>query len=106
MFAIAGLFVSLVAAPAAAQTAPDIMLKHRQVHHVRDEEERHTLRLVSTSGATKDRTVVRYTLSGKDHLDKILIRFLAPREVEKTGLLTWEGKDGNDDQWLYLPATR
>jgi hypothetical protein len=35
-----------------------------------------------------------------------LQRFLAPRDVENIALLTWEAKDGNDDQWLYLPATR
>lgn len=39
-------------------------------------------------------------------LEKILVRFAAPRDVEGTGLLTWEARDGNDDQWLYLPATR
>jgi hypothetical protein len=50
--------------------------------------------------------VVRYTLFGRDGLDKVLIRFLAPRDVEDTGLLTWEAPGGDDDQWLYLPASR
>jgi hypothetical protein len=61
---------------------------------------------VSKGGAVKERRIVRYTLNGRDDLDKILVRFLAPRDVEGTALLTWEAKDGNDDQWLYLPATK
>jgi len=99
--------VVLTWAPAASpQSGQDIMQNHRQAHRTKDEEERLLLRLVSKSGATKDRRVVRWTLSGPDDLYKILIRFLAPRDVENSALLTWEGKDGSDDQWLYLPATK
>jgi hypothetical protein len=58
------------------------------------------VKLVSKDGIVKERKVVRYTLNGPDDLDKILVRFLAPRDVENTTLLTWEAKDGNDDQWL------
>lgn len=94
------------AAAATAQSAGEIMQKHRQLHRVRDEEERMVLRLISKTGATKERTIVRYSLSGSDGLDKMLVRFVAPRDVENTGLLTWEARDGQDDQWLYLPATR
>jgi hypothetical protein len=64
------------------------------------------VKLVSKDGIVKERKVVRYTLNGPDDLDKILVRFLAPRDVENTTLLTWEAKDGNDDQWLYLLATK
>ena len=95
-----------LAADVAAQTAPEIMQRYRQVHRVKDEEEQLLLKLVARGGAVKERRVVRWTLNGADDLDKILIRFLAPRDVENTGLLTWEAKDGNDDQWLYLPATK
>ena len=92
--------------PAQAQTGLEIMQKHRQLHRVRDEQEHQVVKLVSKGGALKERKIVRYTLNGRDDLDKILVRFLAPRDVEGTALLTWEAKDGNDDQWLYLPATR
>jgi hypothetical protein len=102
---VLGLWLA-VAHPATAQTGPEIMQKHRQVHRLKDEEERLVLRLVSKSGAVKERRVVRWTMSGAGDLNKILIRFLAPRDVENTALLTWEAKDGNDDQWLYLPATK
>jgi hypothetical protein len=98
--------VAVLPTAVAAQSGPEIMKKHRQVHRVKDEEEQLLLRLVSKSGAVKERRVTRFTMNGADDLNKILIRFLAPRDVENTALLTWEAKDGNDDQWLYLPATR
>jgi len=91
---------------AAAQSGLDIMKKQRDLHKTRDEEETQGMTLVSKSGDTKQRKIVRYTLTGSGDLSKILIRFLAPRDVENSGLLTWEAKDGNDDQWLYLPATK
>jgi hypothetical protein len=103
----AGLALAMLApAPAAAQSGAEIMQKHRQVHRLKDEEERLLLRLVSKSGGVKERRVARYTMNGAGDLDKILIRFVAPRDVENTALLTWEARDGNDDQWLYLPATK
>src|SRR6185295_9872809 len=80
--------------------------KERALHRVSDEEERQVLKLVSKTGAVKERRLVRWTLAGAGELDKILVRFLAPRDVENTALLTWEAKDGNDDQWLYLPAVK
>jgi hypothetical protein len=108
VIAIALLVVLALAAPAPAAdpTAAEIMKQQRETHRVRDEEERQALKLVSKAGATKERKLVRYLLSGAGNLDKILVRFTAPRDVENTGLLTWEGKDGNDDQWLYLPTVK
>jgi outer membrane lipoprotein-sorting protein len=99
---------ALGAAPgaASAQSALDIMKKEREAQRARDEEERQTMKLVDKQGANKQRRVVRWTLQGPNHLMKNMIRFLAPRDVENTGLLTWEARDGNDDQWLYLPATK
>jgi outer membrane lipoprotein-sorting protein len=93
-------------APAADPAALDLMKKQREVQRVKDEEERQKLKLTNKAGASKERKMVRYLLSGAGDLDKILVRFLTPRDVENTGLLTWEGKDGNDDQWLYLPAVK
>jgi len=102
---MAGLLV-LTPVAADAQSGLELMQKQRALHRVRDEEERQRLRLVSKSGAVKERVFVRWLLSGPNDLEKILVRFASPRDVEGTGLLTWEARDGNDDQWLYLPATR
>jgi len=98
----------LTAAPrvTSAQSALDVMKKEREVQRAKDEEETQSMKLVSKQGSTKQRRVTRWSLQGPDYHFKSMIRFLAPRDVENTGLLTWEGKDGKDDQWLYLPATR
>jgi outer membrane lipoprotein-sorting protein len=38
--------------------------------------------------------------------DKILIIFDTPLDVKGTALLTFSHKQGDDDQWLYLPAVK
>ena len=60
---------------AGAQSGLEVMTTHRQLHRVRHEQERQLVKLVSKSGAVKERRVVRYTLNGPDDLDKILVRF-------------------------------
>jgi fatty acid desaturase/outer membrane lipoprotein-sorting protein len=104
--AVAVVAVVLASGTAWAESAVEIMQKQRAMHRVKDEEETLVMRLVSKTGAVKERRLVRYTLTGPDTLSKILIRFLAPRSLENTGLLTWEAPNGDDDQWLYLPATK
>ena len=91
---------------AVAQTAAEIMQTHRTRQATRDEEEHLLMRLVDKGGDVKQRKLVRYLLRGKDQLNKVLIRFSAPRDVEGTGMLTFEGPDGRDEQWLYLPTAR
>ena len=100
------ILLGALAGPGWAQSGAEIMQKERALHKVKDEEERQVLKLVSKAGATKERRIVRWILAGPGDLDKVLVRFLAPRDVENTALLTWEAKDGNDDQWLYLPAVK
>ena len=56
------------------------------------------------AGDRKERWLSNFTLTGADGLSKTLLRFLAPRDIENTGLLTWERAGGDDDQWLYLPS--
>ncbi len=40
---------------------------------------------------------------GQEH---VLIRFTAPADVRGVGLLTIEQEDGEDQQWLYMPALK
>lgn len=99
-----GLTVTAVGAD--SPSGLDIMKKQRDLQRVKDEEETQLMTLVNKNGESKQRKVVRLTVTNAEDLSKILIRFLSPRDVENSGLLTWEAKDGNDDQWLYLPATK
>ncbi|MBI4411048.1 MAG: outer membrane lipoprotein-sorting protein [Deltaproteobacteria bacterium] len=36
--------------------------------------------------------------------DKSLIKFIKPVDIQRTGLLSYQNKNRNDDQWLFLPA--
>ena len=94
----------LFASSAGAQTATDIMKKQQELLKTQDEYETQNMVLVNPQGQKRERKVSRFTKTDKSGLNKILIRFLSPRDVENTGLLTWERKGGDDDQWLYLPA--
>jgi len=38
--------------------------------------------------------------------DKSIVIFDRPRDVKGTALLNYSHKDGNDDQWLFLPALK
>jgi hypothetical protein len=87
-----------------AQSGLEIMQKQRTLHRARDEQEIVVMRLVSKAGDTKERRMASYLLTDANDRSKTLIRFLSPRDIEDTGLLTWEGTQGDDDQWLYLPA--
>jgi hypothetical protein len=104
--ALAAGLLAAVPGGASAQSALDVMKKEREVQRAKDEEETQTMKLADKQGATKQRRISRWSRQGPNYLFKSMIRFLAPRDVENTGLLTWEAKDGNDDQWLYLPATK
>ena len=44
------------------------------------------------------------TLEVVDDGDKSLIVFDWPRDIARTGVLTVAHKEGDDDQWLFLPA--
>ena len=46
------------------------------------------------------------SLEVEDDGDKSLIIFDHPKDVRGTALLTFSHKDGDDDQWLYLPALK
>src|SRR3989304_8372166 len=61
--------------------------------------------LVNAQGQKKERKIERYTKTDASDLNKILIRFTSPRDVENTALLTWEKKGGDDDQWIYQTGT-
>ena len=46
------------------------------------------------------------TLEVADDGDKSLTIFDNPRDVKGTAFLTFSHKQGDDDQWLYLPALK
>jgi outer membrane lipoprotein-sorting protein len=106
ILALAGLALAGVPAAAQAPSAQAIMQKQRELHRAKDEEETLAVKVVDRRGAVKERRLVRYTVTAPDGYSKILVRFTAPRDIANTGLLIWEARDGDDDQWLYLPGVK
>jgi outer membrane lipoprotein-sorting protein len=57
-------------------------------------------------GNEKTRELRAQVLEGAEDGDKNLVVFDSPADVKGTALLTYAHKQGDDDQWLYLPALK
>lgn len=62
-----------------------------------------TLTLVSKRGTERQRDIEIRSLE-KGKLGKTLVRFHSPADIAGTGFLVIEQAEGDDDQYLYLPA--
>jgi len=61
--------------------------------------------LVNDKGQTRERkslNVIKLQPNGVD--SKFLVKFNYPEDIKGTGFLQIEHIDGDDDQWIYLPA--
>lgn len=99
------LWIAATATGAPPPDAKEIMVKQRALLSVTDETETLAMTIHAKNGDQKKRSVRRITRTA-DGLSRTLVRFLAPRDVERTGVLTWENANGVDDQWMYLPAMK
>ena len=57
-------------------------------------------------GEESKREIRSRALEVENDGDKTLIIFDTPRDVKGTAFLSFTHKEGNDDQWLYLPALK
>jgi len=62
--------------------------------------------LKNAQGQSAKRQMRMSFLEGKGDGDKSLIVFDWPKDIDGTALLTWSHKNGDDDQWLFLPALK
>lgn len=62
--------------------------------------------LRNRQGQESKRNMKLKTLEQKNDGDKSMVVFERPLDVKGTALLTYSHKDGQDDQWLYLPALK
>lgn len=63
--------------------------------------------LVSPSGETASRVLrVQSKEMGAEEGDRTLMVFETPRDVAGTALLSYNHPQGEDEQWLYLPAVK
>jgi outer membrane lipoprotein-sorting protein len=65
-----------------------------------------TMELKNRNGDISVRRLRTLTLEMKDDGDKIMSVFDKPADVKGTSMLTFSHKQGNDDQWMYLPALK
>ncbi|MDR1451088.1 MAG: outer membrane lipoprotein-sorting protein [Helicobacteraceae bacterium] len=61
--------------------------------------------LVDSSNKRRER-VMRQFKKVEGDVTKKSIFFIEPADVKNTGFLTLDRKEGDDDQWLYLPSLR
>ena len=56
----------------------------------------------------KSRAFIRYEKRYKnnEYFQKSLVKFLEPKSVKGTGLLSWTKEDGSSDQWIFLPKLK
>lgn len=73
-------------------------------HEVPFEFENQDMTLIDKAGNKEEREMRRFARRGKKDLFKYLVVFRTPAGVKGVALLTWQGEDGDDDQWLYLPS--
>ena len=56
----------------------------------------------------KSRAFIRYEkrYENDEYSQKSLVKFLEPKSVKGTGLLSWTKEDGSSDQWFFLPKLK
>ncbi len=91
---------------AAEMTGRDVMEKQKEFHTVQSEIGEEVMLLVDKEGGKEKRQVKRYAKEMGDDIHHYLVVFLSPADIRGTALLTWEQKERDNDQWLYLPAQK
>jgi len=104
------LFVVCIAAHAQADlklSGLKIMQQYQRLHEVDSEYTRSSMTLVNQKGRKRVRTMQTYEKKSENGENRSLLKFLSPKNIFNVGLLTWthSGK-ADDDQWLYLPASK
>lgn len=93
-------------AEAEEMTGRQVMTKQKELHKVQTEIGNEIMLLVDEGGSKEKRIVKRYAKEVGDDVHRYLVVFLDPADIRGTALLTWEQKERENDQWLYLPAQK
>lgn len=101
------LFLCLIAGLAHADPRGDELAQaaDRQLHGHGDSESRLVMTLISPRGETATREL-RVRSREQDGAERTLMIFDTPRDVAGTALLSESRPQGEDQQWLYLPAVK
>ncbi len=78
----------------------------RRARGFRDYQARLDMILVNRRGEETRRELELFSLEVSGDEERSLVYFRSPRDIRGTALLTYSRRDGDDEQWLYLPALR
>lgn len=102
------LFLLILAPALVAEAAQDGLDLANKIHYRPRPNDQVSFSVMTLSGAGVDRAreLFQYRLDGARRGDTAtLIRFVSPRDIAGTGLLTNDFAGSDDsDQWVYLPA--
>ena len=105
---LTGLAVAMLSLQAQAGTAPsadEIMKNNFFASKVKTLEKNVTLTLTDENGGTRERKIHAISALLPNGIDsRLVVRITAPADVKGIGFLKQEHQDGEDDQWIYLPA--
>lgn len=96
----------LLAAPLVDRGQDIAIRADAQLHGYGDTRMALDMLLVSPSGQTASRVLRMQSLEDGTSGDRTLMVFDTPRDLAGTALLSWNHPDGDDEQWLYLPAVK
>nr|HID59105.1 outer membrane lipoprotein-sorting protein [Desulfobacterales bacterium] len=85
-------------------TGREIMEKQKRLQKTKSEFALEKMILVDRRKNKEVREIKRYSKEVEEDVNRFLIVFLSPPNIRGTALLTWEHKDAEEDQWLYMPA--
>jgi len=90
-----------------SESAALIINKYQEATSINSLSSRLEYKNISKKGRVQKRTLEQFILKndGCDNCYNFLLRFTAPSDVANTSALTIQ-KEGDDDQWLYLPVLR
>lgn len=87
-------------------TAKKIMEEQGERHKAKSEFAKEQMTLVDKKGNKEIRITRKYGKELEEDKSRFLIVFDSPKSVKGTALLTWNEKDQDADQWMYLPAQK
>ncbi|MBI4651888.1 outer membrane lipoprotein-sorting protein, partial [Candidatus Desantisbacteria bacterium] len=97
-------FLCITCAGAVTLTPREIMWNVINKYRVDDEVEEIKMTLINKDDRTWIRIATFYTKKIDKDNNKIFFRFHSPADLAGSGVLTIENKNGEDDQWMYVPA--
>jgi hypothetical protein len=98
---------ALNAAPAGPLDAHDIMERNFFAAKLKSLRAQSRMVLINDKGQQRERKSLNVVKLQPNEVDsKFLVRFSFPNDIKGTGFLQIEHSDGEDDQWIYLPALK